>query len=233
MELSRRHFLLGAISAGALGAVELVGVPQAAAAGPLLRYGSRGAAVRNLQSRLTSLGYWCGSVDGVFGNLTRQAVYAIQKAAGVSVDGVVGPVTWGKLDAGVRPGKRTTSGTAIEINKSRQLCMIISDGSLRYTLNTSTGSGERYYSESLGKYTTARTPEGEFSVYKRYSAGWKEGPLGSMYRPAYFTGGYAVHGSTSVPRYPASHGCVRVSTSAMDMLWAGGWVPVGRKVWVY
>jgi N-acetylmuramoyl-L-alanine amidase len=31
-----------------------------------------------------------------------------------------------------------------------------------------------------------------------------------MYRPNYFYGGYAVPGMTSVPAYPASHGCVRM-----------------------
>jgi len=36
-----------------------------------------------------------------------------------------------------------------------------------------------------------------------------------------------------VPAYPASHGCVRVSLSAMDMLWRSGRVPVGRRVTVY
>ena len=34
-----------------------------------------------------------------------------------------------------------------------------------------------------------------------------------MYRPNYFYGGYAVHGMTSVPAYPASHGCVRMMVS--------------------
>ncbi|MDP8987655.1 MAG: L,D-transpeptidase family protein, partial [Actinomycetota bacterium] len=35
--------------------------------------------------------------------------------------------------------------------------------------------------------------------------------LGKLYNPVYFTGsGIAIHGSTSVPTYPASHGCVRI-----------------------
>ena len=35
-------------------------------------------------------------------------------------------------------------------------------------------------------------------------------PLGTLFDPMYFTGGYAVHGNPIVPPYPASHGCVRV-----------------------
>jgi hypothetical protein len=42
-----------------------------------------------------------------------------------------------------------------------------------------------------------------------------------------------VHGFTSVPALPASHGCVRVSISAMNMLWADGLIPIGTSVWVY
>ena len=36
-----------------------------------------------------------------------------------------------------------------------------------------------------------------------------------------------------IPNYPASHGCVRVSTQAMDMIWASGLIPKKTPVWVY
>jgi lipoprotein-anchoring transpeptidase ErfK/SrfK len=35
-----------------------------------------------------------------------------------------------------------------------------------------------------------------------------------MYYPSYFSGGYAIHGSPSVPAGPVSHGCVRIPMSA-------------------
>jgi lipoprotein-anchoring transpeptidase ErfK/SrfK len=66
-------------------------------------------------------------------------------------------------------------------------------------------------------------------VYRQIN-GWRRSPLGLLYRPKYFSGGYALHGSTSVPAYPASHGCVRVNTRAMDHLWPR--VPVGTPVWI-
>ena len=47
----------------------------------------------------------------------------------------------------------------------------------------------------------------------------RRGPL-RLWRPRYFNGGIAVHGSPSIPAYPASHGCARVSNAAMDMIWA-------------
>ena len=40
--------------------------------------------------------------------------------------------------------------------------------------------------------------------------GWRDAPLGMLWRPKYFNGGIAVHGAPSVPPYPASHGCVRM-----------------------
>jgi peptidoglycan hydrolase-like protein with peptidoglycan-binding domain len=63
--------------------------------------------------------------------------------------------------------------------------------------------------------------------------GWWVGDLGQIYRPKYFIGGVAIHGSQTVPAYPASHGCVRVTTAAMDMIWDSGMLPLGADVVVY
>lgn len=232
VEVDRRSLLVGAAATAAVGTIALLGAPDAEAVTyPTLRRGSTGSAVVTLQRKLSALGYWCGTADGHFGPLTQQAVWALQKAAGLTRDGVVGPATWSALLRGARPSRRTTSGTAMEINIGRQLCLLVSSGVLRTILNTSTGSGERYYSG--GAWHTAITPRGSYRIYRRYSSGWQSGPLGDLYRPVYFYRGYAVHGSTSIPPYPASHGCCRVSTKAMDMMWAQGWVPIGRRVWTY
>jgi lipoprotein-anchoring transpeptidase ErfK/SrfK len=42
-----------------------------------------------------------------------------------------------------------------------------------------------------------------------------------------------VHGSNSIPNYPASHGCVRVSVPAMDWIWAWNLMPMHIPVWVH
>jgi lipoprotein-anchoring transpeptidase ErfK/SrfK len=52
-----------------------------------------------------------------------------------------------------------------------------------------------------------------------------------MYKPYYFRGGYAIHGSPSVPGYPASHGCVRVTNADMDFL--RDHLDLGMTVYVY
>jgi peptidoglycan hydrolase-like protein with peptidoglycan-binding domain len=195
-----------------------------------LKAGMSGPVVLAAQRRLSDLGYWLGRPDGEFGYQTGQAVMALQKAAGLSRDGVLGPRSRLALERGVRPSHRTTSGSAIEVDKDRQLVLVVVGGSLRYVLNTSTGSGRPYTSD--GHTYVASTPEGRFSVQRQID-GMRVSRLGELWRPKYFTGGYALHGSPSVPGFPASHGCVRLSNPAIDMLWSSGLAPVGRTVWVY
>ena len=64
-----------------------------------LKKGSEGSSVKALQTLLIGYGYSCGSwgADGDFGSATDNAVRAYQKAKGLVVDGIVGPVTWGTL----------------------------------------------------------------------------------------------------------------------------------------
>jgi lipoprotein-anchoring transpeptidase ErfK/SrfK len=52
-----------------------------------------------------------------------------------------------------------------------------------------------------------------------------------MTAPVYFYRGYAVHGMTSVPAYPASHGCVRITVPSMDRMWSS--LRVGMPVGIY
>jgi N-acetylmuramoyl-L-alanine amidase len=231
MQLNRRDVLKGAAVATTAGSLTIfAGGTALAASHPTLRMGSRGSQVLGLQRRLTTLGYWLGGPDGDFGDLTRQAVMAIQKVARISRDGVCGPATWARVDAGTRPKARSTSGHVIEINKATQTLLIVDSGRVKRTFNTSTGSGQRYLSEK--KWHVALTPSGSFRVHRRVNK-WDDGPLGKLYRPQYFNGGIAVHGLASVPSVPASHGCARVSLGAMNNLWAVGGMTVGTRVLVY
>ncbi len=70
------------------------------AARPTLYWGSRGSSVSLVQSRLRQWGYYKGSVDGIYGNGTAQAVRSFQAKNGLAVDGVVGPRTWAYLGLG-------------------------------------------------------------------------------------------------------------------------------------
>mgnify|MGYP004466706181 FL=1 len=62
-----------------------------------LRVGSTGSKVKSMQQRLKALGYYTGSVDGTFGEGTRKALVAFQKANGLTADGVAGTATLNKL----------------------------------------------------------------------------------------------------------------------------------------
>jgi len=59
----------------------------------LLRYGSSGSAVKTLQGNLIYLGYLQDTADGIFGNLTLEAVRRYQLKNGLAVDGIAGPAT--------------------------------------------------------------------------------------------------------------------------------------------
>lgn len=196
-----------------------------------LRTGDSGPAVAAAQNRLSDLGYWLGPADGVFGDLTHQAVLALQGAAGISRDGVVGPRTRKHLDAGTRPDARSTGGTVTEIDRDSGLILFVRNGSVNRILHTSTGTFEHYTHD--GRQLLADTPRGHWEVSWAVN-GWRDGALGNLYRPRYFhVDGIAVHGYPSVPAYPASHGCARVSMDAMDMIWSQDLMPRGSEVWVY
>ncbi len=202
--------------------------------------GSSGDEAARLQGRLTELGFWTGEPDGQFGLTTTQAVMAFQKYVGFpDPSGSVDEATAQALTVEtVRPQARANSGTLVEIDKGKQLLYFVIDGQTEWVLNTSTGNGEEY--EEPDQNTpdetikgVSLTPSGLHGVNRQRENGWWEGDLGRIYRPKYFVGGVAVHGSSSIPNYPASHGCVRVSVPAMDWIWDSGIMPLETSVWVH
>jgi hypothetical protein len=209
-----------ALPAGVMPAAEAASpAPALAAVQPVLRLGSRGAAVTQLQRRLVALRYDAGPVDGVFGSQTFHGVVAFQKVNGLARDGIVGPRTWAALAHPVVPRpRRLLSGTSVEVNLTRQVVYLARQGVVVRILDASTGKA------------STPTPTGRFSILRRID-GWRQSPLGLMWRPNYFYRGYALHGSTSVPAYPASHGCVRVTIPAMNRLWPS--LRIGMPVTLY
>ena len=194
-----------------------------------LRRGDRGPAVAALQRDLHALGYWLGARNDAFGPLTEQAVTAFQKVEGLAPDGIAGPATLGALGAASRP-KAAGKGDLVEIDKALQVLFVVRGGAAVWTLNVSTGTERPYQVD--GRTELADTPPGRWTVDWAVD-GVDVGALGELYRPRYFhEDGIAVHGSHSVPPFPASHGCVRVTEAAMDMLWAENFMPLGSVVWV-
>ncbi|WP_068259564.1 L,D-transpeptidase family protein [Janibacter limosus] len=185
-----------------------------------LKVGSTGLAVASLQRRLLANGYWHSGADGEYGQTTQQAVMALQKVHGLTRDGVCGPATWTAFENMYRPRGRTTSGTVMEVDLTKQLIIFVVGGQTKWVMNTSTGK------------SGWRTPPGRFQIFRSVNR-MDYGPLGALWRPRYFNRGIAIHGSPSIPGYPASHGCTRVSNAAVNYVWSAGLAPIGRKVWVY
>ena len=197
----------------------------------VLRPGERGPGVANLQRRLLDAGFWLPGVDGYYGDGTVQAVYAFQKAHGLPRDGSIGPEDQAALSSGARAVAHSTAGDLVEVDKGRQLLFVIRGGRVRWTFNTSTGNNAPY--SSGGRTYRAVTPEGRFT-FDRQIDGTRVSHLGTLYRPKYFTSvGHAIHGSSSVPPYPASHGCVRLSNAAINYVWDAGLAPLGSAIWVH
>lgn len=65
---------------------------------PTLERGSEGPDVKDLQEALIELDFKPGAVDGVFGVYTESAVKMFQSWANLDQDGIVGPLTWEKID---------------------------------------------------------------------------------------------------------------------------------------
>lgn len=231
ISLERRDvFRAAAATAVAGGLVVTAGEDARAARPSRLRQGDRGWWVQNLQRRLLGANYWLRTANGVYDDTTQQAVMALQKVHGLSRDGVVGAKTWKAVYDPRTP--RPRSGAALEIDKSRQIIMVARYGWSQWVFNTSTGNGARYWSSASGRYLYATTPSGTFRIYRAIN-GMRHAPLGQLWRPRYFNGGIAIHGSPSIPGYPASHGCARLSNKAINYIWWKQLAPIGRTVKVY
>ena len=143
----------------------------------LLEFGDRGRAVAALQTQLIRLGYWLGAADGSFGMTTQQAVYALQKAARLTPDGVYGPKTTAALKKGALPHVRSARGHVIEVNLTSDLLMIVNGGKIAAVLNTSTGGGYTYTSDNVT--AVAHTPTRQFRIFRSVD-GMDISPLGEL-----------------------------------------------------
>lgn len=194
-----------------------------------LRVGSRGPEVQALEEKLASLSYMVGKVDGVFDNATRHGVMAFQKVEGLRRTGTGTGETIGRAQTAVTP-RPAYLGPAyhVELDIPRQVVFVVTDGKVTAILSTSTGNNKNFTSQ--GWTRKAVTPNGQFKVTRKIN-GMRISPLGALYKPLYFNGGIALHGSPSVPAYPASHGCARLPMMFAD--WFFSAIPIGTVVYVF
>ncbi|WP_433402330.1 L,D-transpeptidase family protein [Streptomyces sp. CA-146814] len=188
----------------------------------LMRIGSEGAQVRELQARLRQIGHFGRNPTGYYGTVTAEAVRSFQAKRGTEATGSTDAVTWRKLLAMTRtptadeldppterpvakPDERCLTGRVLCISKkSRTLAWMI-DGRVVSAMDVRFGS----------EYTPTR--EGEFPVF------WKSRDhVSTLYDTPmpyalFFSGGQAVHYSADFAANGysgASHGCVNVRDKA-------------------
>lgn len=189
-----------------------------------LEVGSRGEAVMALEKQLAELHYDVGIVDDFYDPQTQQGVMAFQKYAQLKRTGTYTLETQTALQIATRPeGRYPQLGVPrVEIDITRQVLLFFDAQGLNRVIPVSTGSNRKYceLSKKSGRQVcgVARTPRGQFSVQWRIH-GWRESDLGKLYNPLYFNGGFAIHGSPSVPDHNVSHGCVRI--------------PIVTSIWFY
>ncbi|MFT6293266.1 MAG: hypothetical protein ACJAR2_003888 [Ilumatobacter sp.] len=203
-----------------------------------LSQGSQGAEVQLLQERLASIGFDPGPADGIFGLMTKQAVWAFEKLVletpRTAATGQIDQSAWQHMmgEVTITP-RRSTNEQAnhTEVYLPEQVMIVFhrdqpvlishistgelnADGTPREYCETATYDTDaqgRELDEPVEKAVCAeaKTPGGVFA-YKRQVEGKRVSPLGGMWNPVYFNYGIAVHGAENVPLEPASHGCVRI-----------------------
>lgn len=185
--------------------------------------------IKALQQRLADLGYDIGPIDGFAGSRTFYTIMAFQKVEGLARTGEDSDALRAALATASPPGPIVPGGAAnrVEIDINRQVLLLWKGGALARVLSVSTGSGEHYCVD--GECDTAITPTGTFRIGRKAS-GLEVSRLGQLWDPMYFYGGIAIHGSPSIPGYPASHGCVRVPMYSSASLYDQ--VPSGTMVYV-
>ncbi len=91
----------------------------------VLKQGSQGQAVKDVQQKLKQWGYYNGSVDGIFGAATKKAVIYFQQKNGLSADGVVGDNTLKALGLNKYVGSGGGGGSAAQSDKVNLLARAI------------------------------------------------------------------------------------------------------------
>jgi hypothetical protein len=175
--------------------------------------------MKEANARLAEMGYGAG----------RTAVIAFQKYESREVTGQLSHDDHDAIMSASAPQAKDAGYKHVEVDLDRQVLLLTDEaGAVKKVLPVSTGSDKQY--NVKGMSGLAYTPRGRFRIYAKIS-GWRKSPLGMLYYPNYFSDGLAIHGNSSVPDSPQSHGCIRVPNSAAIDLYKQ--MPVGTIVLIY
>jgi len=207
----------------------------------ILKRGSSGDRVRDLQARLKQIAWYSGNVTGSYGAVTARAVEGFQSKREIPVTGAVDQRTLDRLRAMTRTPtsdqkhnrapKPSAAGLDSRCLTGRAMCVSKRTNSLVWVVN---GQAKLRVDVRFGSQELP-TREGSFSV------GWKSrNHVSTIYHTRmpyamFFSGGQAVHYSPDFAARGyngASHGCVNVRNLS-GIQWLFSQVRVGDKVIVY
>jgi len=183
-----------------------------------LSAGAKGPYVKGMLTALKQLKFRVPGIGSRFTAQVKDSVMAFQKAYGLSRTYVFNTACWRKIDGAkvIRP-RYSGPSRHVEVDKRRQILMVVKDGRAFGIIAVSTGA-------------TGNTPEGTFRIQQKHPF-TTSGYGGILVRTMGFIGDFAIHGYSPVPPYPASHGCIR------EPIWACYWVYdnsfVGETLYVY
>ncbi len=182
-------------------------------------------------SKLYELRFWTGKSYSLKDDANKQAIVAFQKLAGLPRTGKLNDVTIARIQEAKAPVAHILLPERhLEVDLNHQVLFVVdSNDNVEHILPVSTGNGKQFDFPGKGP-EYARTPRGKFKVFYKIS-GWRKSPLGMMFNPMYFQGGFAMHGASNVPPTPASHGCIRIPMFAMEDMFQS--TPVGTPVIVF
>lgn len=205
-----------------------------------LSKGVAGDDVKEVQQRLTELGFVPGPADGIYGDQTIKAIWAYEKLVlGTPSDSPTGQVTpemWEAMQDPfvIQPRRPNATPNHTEVYLPEQVLAIFHDDEPVMITHMSSGSNEQWCEEvtiSPGEYGNregteplvrgecgiSNTPGGVFTVYREVE-GVRESALGGMWNPVYFNYGIAIHGALNVPLHGASHGCIRIPLNLSETM---------------
>ncbi len=183
-----------------------------------LAAGATSAYVKGMLTGLQRLAIRIPGMGSTFSTQVKDSVMAFQKAYRLPRTYVFNTACWRKLDGAktIKP-RHSSPATHLEVDKTRQILMVVKKGKVFGLIAVSTGA-------------TGNTPEGSFHIQQKHPF-TTSGYGGILVRTMGFVGNFAIHGYSPVPPYPASHGCVR------EPIWACYWVydqsSVGEALFIY
>ena len=134
----------------------------------VLKQGSKGTDVKKMQQKLKNWGYYKGSVDGIFGAKTKEAVKYFQRRNGLTVDGIVGKKTLAALGMRLSSSSSSSSSNSLSSADLNLLAKLI-------------------YAEARGESYTGQVAVGAVVLNRIASSSFPNTMSGVIYQPYAFT----------------------------------------------